>query len=181
MEQWRSLTVGITAAATVDLPFGRKTLPALLPSEAQFARANLTSVLVSDKWVFETSVQKGWELPPGISDDKSNILHAGQHVFLQYNVPNAKMWSGVPLPTLRTETDLALTDHHDCVYAGVVHDDQAKMRISDEMTSIILRVCGRVPVTQNRDYSHFSTQVAQNVLVLEPAGFINHNAISDRS
>jgi len=131
--------------------------------------------------VFQSAVQKGWIAPPGLLEDKSNFLRTGQHVFLQYDVPDAKVWGGVPLPTLRIEPDLSLADESNLIYAGVVHDDQARSRISDEMTSIILRVCGRIPGTDSRDYTSFTTQVAQNVLVLEPAGFINHDAICERA
>ena len=154
-----------TNEAEIQTTFGATKLPARLPTEANFPRPNLTAVLVQGFWAFESNAQAGWKR----LDPTKPTLQPGQHVYLEYNVANAKEWAGVPLPTLRLEQT-----GPNCVYAGTVHDDQARLRISNDMTTIILRVNGRIAGRGMPKRDIPSICVAQNVHLLEPAGYINH-------
>ena len=151
--------------AEITVPFESKMFPGVLPAETTIPRPNLTAVIVSGKWFFTSNVQKGWVRP----GDPKKTLTTGEHVFLEYNVPHAKSWSGVPLPSLHKQRVSS-----NCVYAGVVHDDQARLRISDDMTSIILRVSGRIPNQLHHLDLVPSIQVAKHTHELEPAGYLNH-------
>ncbi len=179
MSDWKMLTnlpvAGTSHSSEVPVPFAVKTptFPSTLPAEAYVPKPNLAAVLVEGMWVFESAVKKGWERP-GPSE---RTLKCGQHIFLEYNRSDAKIWSGVPLPKLHLSKVPG-----DCVYAGVLHDDQARIRVSDDMTSIIVRVNGRVP--PNPDTTPASIivpvrEVAKSVFNLEPAGYLNHFCYDD--
>lgn len=164
-----TLPVADQRPSIISVPYDdRAHIPKTLPAEAHVPKPNLAAVLVEGKWLFESSVQKGWTRP----GPTEMTLKPGQHIFLEYDVRDAKVWSGVPLPQLRKTMVPG-----NCVYAGVLHDDQARLRISDDMTSIIVRVNGRVPPAPDTTPSDLivpTREVAKHVTDLEPAGFLNH-------
>lgn len=164
--EWISLTAGPTAhnKAFFETTFGSTALPEHLPAETYVARPSLTAIWVEGKYEFSCNFPRGFDN----SDQDSIVLHPGQCVFLEYDRQNAKEWAEVPLPMLHLEDDA----RHTRIFAGVVHDDQSKLRVTNDMTSIILRTSGHVPRHTDLPIPHI--RMAENVKAIEPAGYINH-------